>query len=395
MYELDMIHHDYDYPGLPLSETSNTQTVNSKSRAPYVSWSAAEDQTMTARIEELNQENPYEKGFMETAKFWNEVSRCTPGRTSKQCRERWRNAVDPGISHEPWSEEEDKNLMSLHAQFGNKWTRISDFLPGRTENGSKSRFKSLERIKLKQWTPEEDQIIIAAFEEVGPKWRIIQNRLSGRTLHAVKVRMKSLSLDGAFEKPSVCTPNSSSVNTAQPEDENVRPVKRPKRVLIRSVDILDPPSKNEAPSKSIVVAQGMVFPGFTPLVQSLPRKKMKKSVFREAPLHLNPKIPELDVCMIPETNLEPLPVKKGYPTGKRLPDCEDVSDPESREFVAKMSTLLSNVKSSCGSLSQEAYNDFENCLANLIEHNMCVSLESNLMRQHSRSVDSGIFVFDF
>jgi myb proto-oncogene protein len=33
------------------------------------------------------------------------------GRTSKQCRERWHNHLDPNINKEPWSEKEEDLLF--------------------------------------------------------------------------------------------------------------------------------------------------------------------------------------------------------------------------------------------------------------------------------------------
>ena len=61
------------------------------------------------------------------------------GRTSKQCRERWAHHLDPSINRGPYSAEEDKTILELQAQMGNKWSEIARMMPGRTENAVKVR----------------------------------------------------------------------------------------------------------------------------------------------------------------------------------------------------------------------------------------------------------------
>ena len=39
-------------------------------------------------------------------KRWSLIASNLPGRTGKQCRERWHNQLDPNIKKEGWSEEE-------------------------------------------------------------------------------------------------------------------------------------------------------------------------------------------------------------------------------------------------------------------------------------------------
>jgi hypothetical protein len=68
-----------------------------------------------------------------------------PGRTSKQCRERWNNYLDPTLVHTAFTEEEDKLILSLHQEYGSKWAMISRQLSGRTENSVKLRFHTLQK----------------------------------------------------------------------------------------------------------------------------------------------------------------------------------------------------------------------------------------------------------
>jgi hypothetical protein len=64
-------------------------------------------------------------------KKWSAIAEFLPGRSRKQCRERWLNQLDPSITKAPWTPQEDAQLQRLHAEHGNKWARIARELPGR------------------------------------------------------------------------------------------------------------------------------------------------------------------------------------------------------------------------------------------------------------------------
>lgn len=67
-------------------------------------------------------------------------------RNHKQCRERWKNHLDPSLRHDPWTEEEDTRLKKLHDELGNKWRKISKMLPGRSSENVRLRFRHLIKI---------------------------------------------------------------------------------------------------------------------------------------------------------------------------------------------------------------------------------------------------------
>ncbi|KAK0581420.1 hypothetical protein LWI29_013606 [Acer saccharum] len=69
----------------------------------------------------------------------------------KSCRLRWVNKLRPNLKNGcKFSLEEERVVIELQSQFGNKWARIATYLPGRTDNDVKnfwsSRQKRLARI---------------------------------------------------------------------------------------------------------------------------------------------------------------------------------------------------------------------------------------------------------
>ncbi|GMH00633.1 hypothetical protein Nepgr_002472 [Nepenthes gracilis] len=78
-------------------------------------------------------------------------------RTGKSCRLRWVNKLRPNLKNGcKFSVEEERTVIELQAQFGNKWAKIATHLSGRTDNDVKnfwsSRQKRLARI-LQSNTP--------------------------------------------------------------------------------------------------------------------------------------------------------------------------------------------------------------------------------------------------
>jgi myb proto-oncogene protein len=70
-------------------------------------------------------------------------------RSGKKCRERWINHLKPEVIKSPWSPEEMKILFRCQAFYGNQWTEIAKFLPGRTDNSVKNYFYMTLRKRLR------------------------------------------------------------------------------------------------------------------------------------------------------------------------------------------------------------------------------------------------------
>lgn len=62
------------------------------------------------------------------AQKWSVIAKHLPGRIGKQCRERWHNHLNPEIRKDAWTKAEDRLILSLHRQMGNKWAELSKIL---------------------------------------------------------------------------------------------------------------------------------------------------------------------------------------------------------------------------------------------------------------------------
>lgn len=76
---------------------------------------------------------------------WSIIASKLPGRTTRQCRDRWNHYLSVDTIKIKWTPAEDALLLDLYSEFGNHWSKIAEFFPGR--NGINIRNRCLYQQK--------------------------------------------------------------------------------------------------------------------------------------------------------------------------------------------------------------------------------------------------------
>lgn len=100
-------------------------------------WTEQEDETLRRAVKFYGVGN------------WNKIQQHLPGRTDMQVRERWTNILDPSLTFTPFTAEEEERLYALIEEHGRKWSMLTQFFPGRTDNHLLRFWKTAENRKAK------------------------------------------------------------------------------------------------------------------------------------------------------------------------------------------------------------------------------------------------------
>jgi hypothetical protein len=76
---------------------------------------------------------------------WEIVAGSMPGRTCRQCRERWFNYLSPSVKSGPWTNEEVSLLISKVNELGLRWKSLEVYFPGRTDINIRNRYRQLQK----------------------------------------------------------------------------------------------------------------------------------------------------------------------------------------------------------------------------------------------------------
>lgn len=144
---------------------------------------------------------------------WPRITILLPHRSSKQCRERWFNHLDPNVLKAPWTQEEDVFIYQQYKLMGGKWSKISKMLQGRTDNAIKNRWNSSISKRL-----SKDQNGIDIILPDNSKRKCKYKNQKTKTKQNENERNKSILTVQDIEQhnysfPSFKLPNTNSLNT--------------------------------------------------------------------------------------------------------------------------------------------------------------------------------------
>lgn len=74
------------------------------------------------------------------SKKWESIASQMPGRTGRQCRDRYKNYLVPGYFNGQWTQEEDDLLKEKYLNMGPQWSKMTAFFDGRSANSLKNRW---------------------------------------------------------------------------------------------------------------------------------------------------------------------------------------------------------------------------------------------------------------
>ncbi|XP_008442723.2 transcription factor MYB27-like [Cucumis melo] len=100
-------------------------------------WLEAEDRQLTIFVTRMGERK------------WDLIAKASGlERSGKSCRFRWLNYLRPNLKRDRINSEEEEIILKLHKKWGNKWSRIAQWLPGRTDNEIKNYWRSHLRKKF-------------------------------------------------------------------------------------------------------------------------------------------------------------------------------------------------------------------------------------------------------
>ena len=93
-------------------------------------WTPSEDKLLTEYVLKFG------------AKRWHICAEFIKNRTGKQCREHWKNCLNPDLKKGNWTYEEDLLIMAFYHKCKGSWREMIHLFVNRTENSIKNRFFS-------------------------------------------------------------------------------------------------------------------------------------------------------------------------------------------------------------------------------------------------------------
>jgi hypothetical protein len=169
---------------LPLIMMTQTDTQTSAAATRVTRhWTSEEDAKLTSAFANTSKI----KWGKEYKINWDAVAALVPSRTKKQCRKRWREALDPNIDPttaraSKWTAVEDGKLKdAVHTHGGKDWAAIAAWVPGRTKRQCRQRWHDGLAVNI-NWSEDEDKNLEDSVKtHRGKDWAAIAALIPGRT----------------------------------------------------------------------------------------------------------------------------------------------------------------------------------------------------------------------
>ncbi|KAI4350896.1 hypothetical protein L6164_005301 [Bauhinia variegata] len=124
------------------STSSSSEDDNELRRGP---WTLEEDTMLTQYIAKHGEGS------------WNLLAkRSGLRRTGKSCRLRWLNYLKPDVKRGNLTPQEQLLILELHSKWGNRWSKIAQHLPGRTDNEIKNYWRTRVQKKARHLKIDAD-----------------------------------------------------------------------------------------------------------------------------------------------------------------------------------------------------------------------------------------------
>ena len=94
----------------------NTRTVNN-------TWTPSEDEKLADLVKKIPEGTPAR---------WSKIAEALVTKTASQSFQHWQRVANPEIKRGIWMVEEEEKLHELVQKYGEKWSNVARYLPGRT-----------------------------------------------------------------------------------------------------------------------------------------------------------------------------------------------------------------------------------------------------------------------